>query len=157
MLESLTPQQIEVVVERARSWLLRFQMSGLGRRNRPPATEYRAEYLWCPFLEGGKCMAYDRRPLACRAHFALESADGCIQDHLRSRQLFALFPEMGETLVSARCRELEDGESATWDHLGLLVSKILLGVDEPSAIRTLATARGDTLELQTYTDEAVKE
>lgn len=151
-LQMLTSEQAAEVTYKTMEWLKRFRQSGQAQRVEPKATEYRSFNLWCPLLaKDGTCSVYDRRPLACRLHLAFETNAGCKEDSKRQQQKFALFPGLGESLM---CEHLESmkGETDTADHLGLLLAKALLNIDEPSNARMKFSINDNTITIEANKD-----
>lgn len=154
MLETLAPAEIETLKKKTQAWMYKLNASGLQNDYLPSALKYRLLYLWCPFLtDKGECSVYERRPIACRAHIAMESIEGCEKDALRSTQKFATFPGFMEKLNDQRIMALQPGEVEMYDHLGLLLGLLLLDRDEPSASRLEFSRDGNSVTMKRYTDE----
>lgn len=161
MLELLTPEEKKQVADRTRKWMAKFNESNFGSVPEPPAYEaaygvpaYRSVNLWCPLLsKDGKCMAYSRRPLACRMHIAHGTNAGCQDDELRRNQKYALFPGLIENLSLLRFQALKDGERVVNDHLGILLAKELLGIEQPTAARVAFSVKDNTMIIEKYSDD----
>jgi Fe-S-cluster containining protein len=155
MLESLSPEQRDSMRSKTEEWLATFNAHNIGEAARPSAFTYRTLNMWCPFLVDGKCSAYAERPLACRLHFAQESNRGCEDDSLRPQQTFAIFPELAERIGMHRMEALEPGEKLTHDHLGLLLAKELLGVEQRSKsyVGVECDKDGESLIIEKYGED----
>ena len=152
-LELLTPQERDALKERTRAWLKTFLAAGWQTRDpnsKTHAFDYRALKLWCPLLVNGLCSVYDRRPLACRVHIAMESKEGCEDDALRPRQKFAKFPGLVERFSAALWQALPDGGVEIMDHIGILLARELLNEDHPTNQRLTVTCSGETLTVERY-------
>lgn len=151
MLEMLSQEQLEALKGKTRQWLEKFKQSGIANEREPAALKYRPLLLWCPLLnEQKECSVYERRPLACRAHIAYQSSDGCEHDNLREHQKFALFPGLLEALNVQRIDAMQDGETEVMDHLGILLADALLGKNERTAARVSMHVTNETLTIEKY-------
>jgi Fe-S-cluster containining protein len=62
----------ERVLARTRAWLAGMRAGGLDPDDpRPDLRAYHRVRLPCPLLEDDRCLAYDLRPLSCRAHYVV--------------------------------------------------------------------------------------
>lgn len=152
IVDSLSKEDRAVVAERTRAWIAKFLAApGLADKTEPYMQDYRAQNLWCPLLKDGACMVYEKRPLSCRTHFALKSSEGCEDDAKRPSQKFAIFrdentgEDLGTKVAAFRFAKLREGETETYDHLGILLGKRLLGQDVATAARVTWKASGGTL------------
>lgn len=150
MLLHVKSEDVSRITFALHQWGTRFKALPFKDSKEPPALEYRAAWLWCPFLIDGKCSVYEHRPLACRMHVAIESARGCVEDKLRAQQKFALFPALGEVLGLKHIKTLRPGESITYDHLGVLLYKEVYGEDRPTKSRIRFSVQGDDLIVEKY-------
>jgi Fe-S-cluster containining protein len=149
-LELLTEEQKKAVVEKTLAWIEKFFGSEFVKQREPDAVEYRRLCLWCPLLaKDGTCSVYDRRPLACRLHYAHGSPEGCKDDDKRSDQKFALFPGLPEKLTMFRLQDMKDGESEDNDHITLMLAKVLIGNGFYSQSRVRFSVSGDSVIVET--------
>lgn len=153
MLESLSPDQRAAVETRTRVWLTQFQQGGFESQKQPSAFTYRGKYLWCPLLENGACLAYERRPEACRTFIAKSDPDACRDDIKRVSQKFMGIPGLIDVFMRREINGLGDGEELCMDHIGILLAEALFGYDQPSAARIRIRREGDELKVITYDTE----
>lgn len=150
MLAAMTPEQIADLKPKIEDWHNRFMATGLYKEEEPSVFPYRAAKMWCPLLINGLCSVYDRRPEACRLHVAYKTSEGCENDELRKDQKFAIFQDLPQALNSMLWSALSDGESVTYDHLGILLYEALFGKTEITGSRLTITAQGEDLKLEKY-------
>lgn len=150
MLDGLSPDAIAALKVRAQTWLDKFLAAGFLDVHRPDAHAYRAQTIWCPFLEGGVCTAYERRPIECRWWMTKGPRAACEDDTLRRKQTYADVPGLIDLAMRRELMGLADGESWEYDHIGILLARELLGFDGKSATNTKITRKGDELEIRTY-------
>jgi Fe-S-cluster containining protein len=76
---SMPSAKRERILERVRQWLAGMRAAGLDPDDTSPDLRtYHRAHLTCPLLEAGHCLAYDLRPLSCRAHYVVApDARGC--------------------------------------------------------------------------------
>jgi Fe-S-cluster containining protein len=128
--DNASPEQLEMVKKRLRVWLDKVISSGILKRSKQHVLAWRALNAWCPLLKDGKCSVYQQRPIGCRAHNAIGKASLCDAEETRMRQKYVNSPEIIQEAFNAVYAE-ED--SVEFDHLGLLLAKILLGEEHASA------------------------
>jgi len=111
---SMPTTKRERVLARTRAWLTGMRAAGLDPDDtHPDLRTYHRARLACPLLEEGHCLAYDLRPLSCRAHYVVApDARGCAN---RAEEPAVTALEMPELLVETiaqmldwRPRELRD-------------------------------------------------
>lgn len=137
ILESLTPEQIAEVKAKLPAWLetIRSIMQQKDIHAFNYAMNYRRLNAACVFLKNGLCSVYPRRPFGCRTFFALKNPENC-QLPAREHQLFARFTD---DLFRATGRPTTLNGKLILDHLGILLAERLLGINCPSAARTVDT------------------
>jgi Fe-S-cluster containining protein len=131
-LHKLNGEVLKRIKQRTREWAKRFIDSGLATNDEPPVVDYRKHNMWCPLLENGQCVVYDRRPAACRLHLAVGPLERCINDDARKEQLFASDPKATIRIqvdVASHC------QPAQMDHLGVWLADLLLGQKIKTASR----------------------
>jgi hypothetical protein len=114
------------VTHRWESAILLAKSSGLFAEERPSVFEWLKWKIACPLLEDGKCIAYDRRPAACRAHLAVGLPQKCEDD--REHQLFAGSAKQSFGMSSAIIsHHFGLGQPLVMDNLLALLSLDLIG------------------------------
>lgn len=132
IVESLTDDHRSTVIENLKISLVGIRASGILDKDMPPVMEWLSMKMPCPFLEGGQCSVYDRRPIGCRSHMAVGPPDWC-----RDRRLEQKYPMCDE--VSKACGEAiveahsQIGDSCTHDNMLALLEGELLGEYHPTA------------------------
>ena len=116
------------VLERTRQWLAGMRAAGLDPDDvHPDLRAYHRARLACPLLEAGRCLAYDLRPLSCRAHYVVApDARGCA-NHAEVPTITTL--EMPELLVATLARMLDGRPTELRDHLLPRLLGAALGVE----------------------------
>ena len=143
IVSAMTNEERDRIKSKVRTWLTGFAVNGFGDQHRPKADKYRSCFLWCPLLaEDGSCSVYDRRPIECRLHLARGPRLYCEDDKLRSKQEFIMPEGLIHAIMTAQVCALQDGESLTWDHLGILLAEELLGEEFPTASRFQVQRQG---------------
>lgn len=130
IIESLRPADLDEVRTKLQEWL--FKTACLRDKEFPDANHWRLLDAPCPLLKNGLCSVYERRPLGCRAWFALKHPDLCQMPH-RRHQLFAQFHP--KVFIPAG-PPVSVGGRTIYDHLGVLLAEKLLGLEIPSATRS---------------------
>lgn len=123
MLGSLTEEERERVAEHAREWLAKVQDSPLLEDNLPQALPWRLLNASCPFLENGRCMAYQHRPMGCRTWLAKSNPENCAMP-ARKHQKFLGFGANFHEYLHQLCPP--DGV-INMDHIGIHLVNLLLG------------------------------
>lgn len=126
---------------RVQQWWDGFHAHGLEKRPRTPQKGdcshllgYRSAMLWCPMLVDGLCTAYARRPINCRTHLAIGPAWQCENDAARPHQIYAIASDPRAYLVAmGHMANGADRVHCRWDHLGILLGRLLLGHQASSA------------------------
>lgn len=132
LVAGLTPEKRTRVIPRLRRWLTQVTLSGLLRESQPHVSLWRMMQAWCPLLEDGKCVAYERRPYGCRAHLAIGDPDACADDTRRGAQTYMECPQAGaESIADA----LDEHGALTMDNLGVWLAEMLIGNKIKSAAR----------------------
>jgi len=154
LLDALTPEQYERVTQRTHDWLERF-LAGKYEQTAPPkAFEYRRSMLWCPLLAAdGTCSVYDRRPVECRIHIARGPVERCANDDLRPTQEFAEIPALMDLIARRTVMSMKEGEGVTFDHMGILLAKLLLGVEVKTKAWIKYARKDSHLEISEYDDK----
>lgn len=152
-LELLSPDELSEVREQAENWLRDFLASDIINAPEPSAFKYRALCLYCPLLKDGNCRVYERRPLACRLHYATGSPEGCKDDAKRAFQKFALFPGLMEKVMNYKVGQMQPGDKEEHDHIGLMLAKILLGKEMRSKSYMLIEATESQIFIHKWEDE----
>lgn len=137
MLEGYPAEKLEGLKQRLLVWLEKAKplltVSPDPRTGLLDAFAWRDAKITCPFLEGGLCSVYERRPMGCRMFLALGNPDNCAMP-MRKKQLIAehdwSWPGW-KTLMEAW---LGSTDMLTMDHLGVMMAKQLLGLDVPSSV-----------------------
>lgn len=122
-LHGLGGEILKRIKERTREWVKQFTESGMATYEEPPVVEYRKHNIWCPFLEEGTCLVYDRRPAACRLHMAVGPLEKCVNDEARQTQIFASDPKQ---IVHIQLDMATICHPAQADHLGVWLAELLL-------------------------------
>lgn len=121
LLEGLSPEQKEAVKARLPDWLEKARP--LLHEDMPSAMGYRLLAVPCPLLnlKTNECMAYDRRPFACRTFLAKENPSRCATEH-RQTQKYGIFPVVDAILA----QYYVSNEWLVMDHIGALLIEELL-------------------------------
>jgi Fe-S-cluster containining protein len=124
------------VIERLKAWVANYKASRIPKLGEPHVLEYLAAGLACPLLKGGLCLVYKDRPYACRGHCALGSPSLCSSPETRLEQRYTYSPELSDLVFMDFMKQLG---RIHFDHLGCLLSEILLGERLQSAARVERT------------------
>ena len=129
MLQALSADQKEIVRQNTRSWVDLVVPTGILRCREIDAIRYREYEIACPFLHEHRCMAYDRRPFACRSFYAVGDPLRCQTVH-RAHQTFVGF---GDELMARLCAPqmalvASQAPVVTLRQLGVWLADKLLGV-----------------------------
>ena len=85
---------------------------------------YKGDYP-CPFLEEGRCQAYESRPTACRLHMVSSDANLCSRKVTEDSEYD--IPERVEELKEQSAPAIEALErDGRWGHLGIMVEAVLV-------------------------------
>ena len=126
LLEGLTNEQRATVTNRLKLALEKVKASGFFKKDMPPVMEWKVMNIPCPLLEGGECMAYENRPIGCRAHMAVGPPEWCLTR--RPEQKYVGSDEVsyacGQLIIAAHLRL---GNTITHDNLLALLENELLG------------------------------
>lgn len=125
---SMPTAKRERVLARTRAWLAGMRAAGLDPDDtRPDLRAYHRARLACPLLEAGRCMAYDLRPLSCRAHYVIApDARGCAN---RAEEPTITTLEMPDVLAESMARMIDWKPAELRDHLLPRLLGAALGVE----------------------------
>lgn len=161
----LSPSQIEIVKYRTGTWMAVAVTSGILNRAinddnpYPKPEEFEGSYadmfrrlnLWCPLFDrdSGKCMVYERRPLACALYFAHESWTFCEHDSLRHKQQIGKWDiDIVGAMMASMYEERGRPAQVSCDHLAVGLHNILFG----TKIKTASHEEGYIY----YTDDGIE-
>ena len=135
ILSKLTPEQLDEVAEKTKTWLAGVQH--LLPQKMPSTFEWRNTSTACPFLKNGMCMVYQHRPMGCREFFAINNPEHCRMP-MRKHQKFW---QIGSGVhVDAVMEMLRENRTIEMDNLGVFLAKKLLGVTVSSGSRSVVNA-----------------
>lgn len=137
MLETLTDEQRAEVAVATQTWLFRVQNNPIIRAlfredPLPDAVLYRHLRLPCPFLKNHRCIAYERRPVTCRLFMVSGPRAACEDLSRRGKQEFVLTPDLQTVAIGVLTIGLDNYH---YDHIGVILAEILLGIKMESAAR----------------------
>ncbi len=136
---TLDPEVRARVLARVRDWLERFRSSPLRAEESPDVIPYRLMRLPCPLLEGGECLVYEDRPVACRTHIALGPVERCEDTAQRPDQVWLANNDyLASSMMKMAGGLQEDGVAhLLMEHLGLLLAEALVGERVESEARRM--------------------
>lgn len=106
IVEGLTNEQRAAVTKRLKLALDKVKTFGLFEVEMPPVMDWLKMALPCPFLEGGLCSVYERRPVGCRSHMACGPAAWCATN--RQHQIYPMAEETsiksGQAIIEAHLK-----------------------------------------------------
>lgn len=133
ILNGMTGAALCELKPRLRQWLE--QAKPILGLKMPNALTYRAQNIPCPFLKGGLCSIYERRPHGCRVFLALGQPKDCDLP-ARQHQKFAEFDETFYHRVGMPPMISEPDGYVITDHLAVLCAEEILHANISSASRT---------------------
>lgn len=137
MLDSLTPEQIEEVKDRAREWSVKAVGTGMLEHHQPSAYVWLTYKIPCPFLKDRKCIAYDRRPMSCRMWFARDTPENCDMPGRVDQKHASIPPDANKHGLASMeyfQARIDDG-TLHMDHLGVILCELLLGLKIPTGAK----------------------
>lgn len=139
-LSELPKAELPGVVERTITWGLKASASTILSTEMPHVIDYLQLSMVCPFLKNNICLVYANRPFSCRSHCATGPAQLCASTNTRLSQVYAYSPELSDNIVT----KLIDAKSE-WDHVGALLTELLLGQKIKSEARLTMTDMANTI------------
>lgn len=132
MLDSLTPDQLDYVRDKAAEWSVKAVGTGMLKEDMPDDFAYRwlPHKITCPFLKDRRCIAYERRPMACRVWFVKDTPENCDMPNRRHQRIADIPPDANEHgLASLDYFDAHHlNGTVRVDHLGVILVELLFGI-----------------------------